>query len=456
MARPRRRSSPAQRRARAVADVSFLRFREEIIELDLEVGPVETRIASALERVRQALRRQEAAELARYTGLAPAYDSARQEVGGEAAALVAHLERAGGPVAELIGWMRLADEAIPHGLGIPALAALLIAPPRFIELDDIVVLTGLFCTRDRPEDCCAVLARWRITRGPSYVEAAIIGIDEPGPGNDAIANLLIELAYESHATTLVERARAALLVSPDFVAALEDLNDFTRRLAAAAAVRDVAVQLVAVTDERDLHAADEVLHRPELDILFIWVDPAAQWAWRRASEFGDHGGQLIHLQVGAGESAAVLAEINRALTELISGGDIDEASGSTLSARERDEIVAAGGAKVVFVGGNETQAQYHRAIEADIEALYGSDIVIAWFEGWGSSWNAIERAAHAQMTDADAVVVMTMVRTLLGASVRRRAGELDLPWVSCQGTGRQSLMASIEEALLVIARSDVG
>jgi hypothetical protein len=130
-----------------------------------------------------------------------------------------------------------------------------------------------------------------------------------------------------------------------------------------------------------------------------------------------------------------------------------------LSAPERDEVVgslAARGAKIVFVGGNETQAQYHRAIEADIEALYGRDIVIAWFEGWGSSWNAIERAAHAQMTDADAVVVMTMVRTLLGASVRRRAGELDLPWVSCQGTGRQSLMASIEETLLVIARTDVG
>jgi hypothetical protein len=57
------------------------------------------------------------------------------------------------------------------------------------------------------------------------------------------------------------------------------------------------------------------------------------------------------------------------------------------------------------------------------------------------------------MEDADAVVVMKMVRTLLGKSIRKRSGELGQPWIPCQGTGRQSLLTSIEEALLVVARS---
>lgn len=453
--RRNRRSSPALREARAATDLLFDRFAGDVVELDVDAGDLVERIYAALERVRAALKTQSATELARYTGLASTLDRARREVGNDTAALVVHLEREGGLLGELIEWLRLADEAIPHGIGIPAITSLLINPPRIIDLSDTVVLLGLFCPRGRMADRCAVLARWRVRRGGSYVEASLVGVDEPGGNDLEIARLLTDLAYESRATSSVERARAAVLVSPGFAGVLGDVDEARRRLAALGVVRGVATELLAVDDERNLAAVDAALSAPELDIVFVWVEPAAQWAWRRAREFDARGGQLI--QLNAAELDGALAQIDAALAEIVAGaGDSggDEAQ-STLTDVQRSEVralLAQGGVRIVFVGGNETQAQYHEGIERDLEGLYGTGITVRWFEGWGSSWNAIERAAHGQMAEADSVVVMRMVRTLLGASIRRRAGELGLPWVACQGTGRQSLMASLEQALLVVVR----
>jgi len=46
----------------------------------------------------------------------------------------------------------------------------------------------------------------------------------------------------------------------------------------------------------------------------------------------------------------------------------------------------------------------------------------------------------------DAIVVITMIRTILGKKVRALAGEYERPWVSCTGRGLESLRRSALKA----------
>ncbi|GIU85365.1 MAG: hypothetical protein KatS3mg008_2140 [Acidimicrobiales bacterium] len=107
---------------------------------------------------------------------------------------------------------------------------------------------------------------------------------------------------------------------------------------------------------------------------------------------------------------------------------------------------------ILFVGGNETQKQYREAIEAELELRYGSMVRVEWFfTGWSPNWGEHAERIERRFTEAAAMVIMQFVRTNLGRRLRRRAGEAGLPWIACTGHGRDAILRSVEQAVVVVS-----
>lgn len=431
------------------------------MELEPDVGDTDTRVLAGLTLVREALERQEATDVARYLGLAAALDAPRQSVGSDPSAVLQHLSKESPTLGPLIDGMRLAADAISHGIGVPAVSSLLIRPQRQIVYGDVVVLLGAFEVRGQPDQRCVVQLRWRQRRQNGFYEVEFDEIDEPG-GDDpeeGIEKLLRALAVETEAAPQQVRARAALVIGPTKLTDLPDLDEVQRRVTAAAVVRDVAIEVFAVSDARLAAEIDRPLAERGFDLLLLDVDPQDQWAFNRARQFEARGGQVA--QLDARDLEPLVDEIAVALRGLVGGPDVEPPSDlergvpSALTEVEQNEVRAAlrvSSLRVVFVGGNETQEQYRSRIEAALEQRYGDGIEVVWFGGWASSWNVIEEAVVREFAAAGALVVMRFMRTQLGNNLRRRAGEAGVPWCRCAASGRQAMQHALEEALLLASR----
>lgn len=104
--------------------------------------------------------------------------------------------------------------------------------------------------------------------------------------------------------------------------------------------------------------------------------------------------------------------------------------------------------RVIFAGGNETQERYQGPIEDALTERYGSGLRLQWFSpGWDMNWMRDAERIEAAMPNADAIVILTYMRTNLGRRLRKAANVHDLVWRSCTGQGRASMERSIESAI---------
>jgi hypothetical protein len=128
------------------------------------------------------------------------------------------------------------------------------------------------------------------------------------------------------------------------------------------------------------------------------------------------------------------------------------------TARTRTVAIAAAVAegapvRVVFVGGNETQAAYVPHIEETLRETYGGRVSITWVDQtWGSNWHVVADRVDRLLVEADVVCLMTFVRTALGGRVRKLSKSHGVPWVAVTGHGRAALLGSIHEAVGVVDR----
>jgi hypothetical protein len=130
---------------------------------------------------------------------------------------------------------------------------------------------------------------------------------------------------------------------------------------------------------------------------------------------------------------------------------------AALSRREGNvgpvELDEAATIRVLFVGGDERQAQYDAELSAAIDRNYNGHVYVEFFHpGWGSNWPKAADRVEARYPHAQAVVLMPLVRTLFGRRIRRTAGEAGLPWIACTGRGRAAIEGSIQRAIEVAAR----
>lgn len=124
--------------------------------------------------------------------------------------------------------------------------------------------------------------------------------------------------------------------------------------------------------------------------------------------------------------------------------------GRSVQALAREGALHAG---VVFVGGNETQAQYDERLTKDLSTRYPGLRVAFRHTGWTSNWGQQLPGLITECNQADAVVLMTMMRTMLGRGLREA---LKRPWVSCAARGEKGIERSVLAAAKVALRQRSG
>lgn len=104
--------------------------------------------------------------------------------------------------------------------------------------------------------------------------------------------------------------------------------------------------------------------------------------------------------------------------------------------------------RILFVGGNETQNQYHKGIRDKIKED-GAPIDVEFMStGWGN-WASFHRTIEGRLQNYDGIIIMQFTRTTLGQRLRQSINEFEaqsgrkLPWHACTGRGFQSLYLSI-------------
>lgn len=102
--------------------------------------------------------------------------------------------------------------------------------------------------------------------------------------------------------------------------------------------------------------------------------------------------------------------------------------------------------RILFVGGNETQAQYDEDVIANLRTVWPGVDVQFEHSGWSSNWGRLLDRYVLLGNGADAVVLMCMMRTMLG---RRLREGLTRPWIPCTSAGRGGILASISRAAVV-------
>lgn len=152
---------------------------------------------------------------------------------------------------------------------------------------------------------------------------------------------------------------------------------------------------------------------------------------------GFDAADLFHVLVELGLATAELDDLARLLPSPPDGGE---------PATGLDRPV-----HVLFVGGNETQDRYRTAIDDSVAVRYDGKVRITWFlSGWRSNWHTDAARVEAAYGQADAVVLMTFIRTHLGQRVRRSAGDAGLPWVACTGHGREAIERAVDRAVAIV------
>jgi hypothetical protein len=107
-------------------------------------------------------------------------------------------------------------------------------------------------------------------------------------------------------------------------------------------------------------------------------------------------------------------------------------------------------ARLIFVGGNESQERYVPEIERSLADRYGASVEVEWIHpNWDSNWALYADRVETRLPDCDAVIVMRFVRTNLGRRLRSLASAAGVPWIACTGHGRASMLAAIDEAIAV-------
>lgn len=99
--------------------------------------------------------------------------------------------------------------------------------------------------------------------------------------------------------------------------------------------------------------------------------------------------------------------------------------------------------RILFVGGDERQAQYDAAVREELGRKHPNITVEFCHPGWGSHWGRTLDDLKRRLAHHDGVVVSRFVRTEFGRQLRK---SLEIPWWGCYGTGKQAILDSIVQA----------
>lgn len=113
------------------------------------------------------------------------------------------------------------------------------------------------------------------------------------------------------------------------------------------------------------------------------------------------------------------------------------------------------GISILYVGGNEIQAQYETAVKESLRARFSALGLSFHFPGWTSNWHVELETVRKKLESMrpKVVVMSTLVRTQFGRNLRRLLGEMGIQWRSCTGRGRDSIDRAMTYAVGVATGS---
>ncbi|HEX2039435.1 MAG TPA: hypothetical protein VHF47_06840 [Acidimicrobiales bacterium] len=304
--------------------------------------------------------------------------------------------------------------------------------------------------------------------GSPHVGSFLARAVAAAPGSPQLVRLLAERARAGDEQAIATAEATA--ADPDGRWSLSlrfELLDAALAGAGLAADPATAARLAGAVDDVLVRAGDARLDARFADALAanealrLALEPAHADALRleilrrigRLDEARATARGLFFRAVGGGLRAFDPADLFDVLVELgLAPVELDELARLLLSPPDGEEPrpSLAAPVRVLFVGGNETQERYRAAVDTALAARHGGRVSVSWFlPGWRSNWAAEAARIESAYEEADAVVLMTFVRTHLGQWVRRTAGEHGLPWVACTGHGRVAVERAIERAVAI-------
>ena len=209
-----------------------------------------------------------------------------------------------------------------------------------------------------------------------------------------------------------------------------------------------------------IHEVMQFLSQPS-NYAPAWTEADALWALvRLARKTGNDEAAARYLQTLFYRVRDSDAEQAGQIVDLLGtwriGGDLatrlQDALPTKVSENGQDEnarLARGERLQVVFVGGNETQARYDEKLATGLAARYPGLQVTFRHTGWTSNWGQQLPGLVKECNQADAVVIMTMIRTMLGCRLRE---QLQRPWVACVARGEKGMERSILHAAHIALR----
>lgn len=125
--------------------------------------------------------------------------------------------------------------------------------------------------------------------------------------------------------------------------------------------------------------------------------------------------------------------------------DVAEARLAQLDAGVDDELVEDGpDVRILVVGGDERQRRMDKEIADRVSRELRGVSVEFLHTGWSGNWTAHAEEVMRRMNACDGVVLLTMMRTTLGWTIRARC---HLPWRGCSGRGQGAIFEAISRVI---------
>ncbi|MCS7063222.1 MAG: hypothetical protein NZM04_04115 [Methylacidiphilales bacterium] len=129
---------------------------------------------------------------------------------------------------------------------------------------------------------------------------------------------------------------------------------------------------------------------------------------------------------------------------------LEQRLGTTSQQRPHvSEILAERPIRLLFIGGDEHHAAHESWLQSELaKGFKGHKVSVDFiFTGWSSNWGVYYEHVKSRINDWDALVIHKMIRTMLGRKLRSLC-DSKRPWFACTGGGRESMLRSIELAVV--------
>ena len=164
--------------------------------------------------------------------------------------------------------------------------------------------------------------------------------------------------------------------------------------------------------------------------------------WKRLSDKSfeaqaELGGIIEHLrEIRRPQEEIAPLEEHLPLAEPAEGEEVDEIG---------ESLADGTSVKILFVGGDEQQAQHDQTIVDKLAKDYPGISVEFKHPGWGSNWKPICDGIERHLRDYDAIVLSPLVRTNMGRCIRNVCDE-ETPWFACPAKGPEFVARTVVHA----------